>query len=276
MCELFAMSSRHPATVTLSLSELLRHGGDTGPHADGWGIAYYEGGDARLVREPEPAAVSRCAALIEDLGLASKLVLTHIRKATHGGISLPNTQPFARELGGRLHVFAHNGELDGFEALPRMALGRQRPIGETDSERAFCNLLHRLEPVWLDSPGLPPLRERWEIVSRFAADIREFGPANFLYADGDVLFVHGHKRRQRPGGPMVPPGLHTLCRTCAADVDSPHEFGAPGVQVRSATDAAEQRVMLVASVPLTNEGWTPTPSGEVLVIRDGEIIQPAA
>ena len=50
MCELFAMSSRHPATVTLSLSELLRHGGDTGPHADGWGIAYYEGGDARLVR----------------------------------------------------------------------------------------------------------------------------------------------------------------------------------------------------------------------------------
>ncbi|RLE27834.1 MAG: class II glutamine amidotransferase, partial [Acidobacteria bacterium] len=35
MCELFAMSSSHPATVNLSLGEFSRHGGLTADHADG-------------------------------------------------------------------------------------------------------------------------------------------------------------------------------------------------------------------------------------------------
>jgi len=38
MCELFAMSSRHPANVRFSLEEFSRHGGLAGPHKDGWGI----------------------------------------------------------------------------------------------------------------------------------------------------------------------------------------------------------------------------------------------
>ena len=51
MCELFAMSSRAPATVTFSLEALSRHGGADGPHRDGWGVAFFEGGDARVLRE---------------------------------------------------------------------------------------------------------------------------------------------------------------------------------------------------------------------------------
>jgi hypothetical protein len=39
MCELFAMSTRYPSTVQLSLEEFSRHGGLFGPHKDGWGIA---------------------------------------------------------------------------------------------------------------------------------------------------------------------------------------------------------------------------------------------
>jgi glutamine amidotransferase len=41
LCELFALSSRLPATVSLSLKTLAEHGGGSAPHADGWGIAYY-------------------------------------------------------------------------------------------------------------------------------------------------------------------------------------------------------------------------------------------
>ena len=43
MCELLGMSAHHPASITLSLNEFARHGGETGPHVDGWGIAFYEG-----------------------------------------------------------------------------------------------------------------------------------------------------------------------------------------------------------------------------------------
>lgn len=56
MCELFALSARCPATVTMSLSELSRRGGLTGPHADGWGVAWYDGASARLLREAAPEA----------------------------------------------------------------------------------------------------------------------------------------------------------------------------------------------------------------------------
>ena len=47
MCEFFAISSRLPATVSLSLKTLAEHGGGSAPHADGWGIAYYREDDAR-------------------------------------------------------------------------------------------------------------------------------------------------------------------------------------------------------------------------------------
>lgn len=51
MCELFAMSCREPAALTLSLDVLARHGGGAGPHRDGWGIAFYEGRDVHMLRE---------------------------------------------------------------------------------------------------------------------------------------------------------------------------------------------------------------------------------
>ena len=40
-------------------------------------------------------------------------MISHIRKATQGGMNLENTQPFSREFGGCGHVFAHNGDLKG-------------------------------------------------------------------------------------------------------------------------------------------------------------------
>jgi predicted glutamine amidotransferase len=58
MRELFAMSARHPTTVSLSLEEFSRHGGLTGPHKDGWCIGWYEEKDIRLVKEKYPSASS--------------------------------------------------------------------------------------------------------------------------------------------------------------------------------------------------------------------------
>jgi len=58
MCELFAMSALQPAEVSFSLEESSRHGGLSGPHQDGWGIAFYHYRDARIIREPLPAASS--------------------------------------------------------------------------------------------------------------------------------------------------------------------------------------------------------------------------
>ncbi len=121
MCELLAISARFPTTIHLSLDELARHGGATGPHRDGWGVAYLEDGDALVLREPDAASGSRLLACAKHTTSRSATVIAHVRRATQGPRMLRNTQPFTRELGGRLHVFAHNGMLPGIEVQSRFA-----------------------------------------------------------------------------------------------------------------------------------------------------------
>lgn len=267
MCELFAMSSRIPTTVRFSLEEFSRRGGLAGPHKDGWGFAYYVEGDVRLLKETEPASDSACVRFVQEHPFTSDVVVSHIRKATQGTLALRNCQPFQRELGGAMHVFAHNGDLDMGRVRRELALGWHRPVGETDSEHAFCALLERLRPLWLEHGGVPPLEERLSAVARFAAVLRALGPANFLYADGDALFAHGHRRRHGELG-IRPPGLHWLCRSCSGDADALHTEG-----LSIEASGARQEVALFASVPLTAEpGWRPFAEGELMLARAGRVV----
>ena len=43
MCELLGMSANTPTDLCFSFTGLTRRGGGTGPHKDGWGVAFYEG-----------------------------------------------------------------------------------------------------------------------------------------------------------------------------------------------------------------------------------------
>jgi predicted glutamine amidotransferase len=266
MCELFAMSSRLPADVQLSLEAFSRRGGLAGPHKDGWGVAYYAGQDVRLVKEAEPGSDSACVRFMLEHPFRTSLALSHIRKATRGATAMKNCQPFQRELGGRMHVFAHNGDLDLATLRARTRLHNFRPVGDTDSEYAFCALLEQLRASWLEEAP-PCIGERRRIVERFAGEIRALGPANFIYSDGEALFIHGHKRFHGDGRPPRAPGLHVLCRRCA------------GTSAMLATDGlridlpAQQELVLAASVPLTDEpGWRALAQGELLMAQAGCIM----
>jgi glutamine amidotransferase len=262
MCELFAMSSRMPATLGFSLERLARRGGAEGPHRDGWGSAFYEGPDCLLLREPRPASESPLMQLMEHQGLRTRMALSHIRLATFGDRSLRNTQPFVRELGGRMHAFAHNGDLPALLAQPDHPQQPFQPVGDTDSERAFCGLLARLAPLWRDAGGgVPALAERLAVIGAHAAELRVLGPANFLYADGDAVFVHADRRTQLDGR-IRPPGLYLLQRCCWR---SAPELAEAGVELKS----VRQDVALVASTPLTDELWQPLGEGDLIALSDG-------
>lgn len=181
-------------------------------------------------------------------------VVAHIRHATRGGLSLANTQPFQRELDGRMVVFAHNGDLG--EPMP--SGGRFRPVGETDSEAAFCALLPRLA-------GQDDIAALFDIFAAFAVEVRARGPANLILGFQDALFIHADRRAQRPGV-IAPPGLWMLRRTCIA----PDEPVFAGTGARVAGDAVE--VTLVASVPLSDEAWRPLHRGATLALRGGAVL----
>jgi len=263
MCELFAMSTRRPSTVQLSLEEFSRHGGLSGPHKDGWGLAWYDDGDLRLIKEAHPASGSACVRFVQEHPVHSALVLSHIRKATQGSVATRNCQPFVRELGGVWHAFAHNGDLQGLRERFDPRRGSFRPVGETDSELVFCDLLERLRPSW-QAERRPDAATRFDIVCRFAEELRGLGPANFLYSDGELLFAHAHRRFQADGT-IRAPGLWRLGRHC----EEGGALSAAGLSIEAR--GAAQDVLLLASVPLTGEAWVPLAEGTVLAARLGAV-----
>ena len=266
MCELFAMSSLYPTTVTFSLNEFSKHGGFNGPHKDGWGVAYYEENDVRILKDEKSAATSPYLECVKSNQYKSKIVFSHIRRATQGKISYPNTQPFQRELVGRKHTFIHNGDLKGINYSPEINLGGFFPVGETDSEYAFCYLMKLLSGIW-EYNHCPRIKQRYTLISCFAKIISNFGPANFIYSDGDLLFVHGHIRKQIGRKGFHPPGLFKLRRVRK---DQRQFSEIQGLVFHDKSQ--KQEVVLVASVPLTNEDWIPLFEGELLVLKNGNYI----
>lgn len=238
MCELFGMSALRPTDVNQSVALLRPRGGESGPHADGWGLAFYEGRAARVFKEPLPAAESRCLGFIAGYDLRSTLVIGHIRKANPSrfGRTAANTHPFSRELGGRSWVFAHNGKLPGVHDDPRFAVARFRPIGETDSEHAFCFLMDRLALAGGERPLGPA-----ELVAALhgpVAQLSELGELNLLLSDGVHLVAFASTR------------LHAVQRGCVED-------------------HCAQRVVVLATAPLTDEQWRPVELGRIHVFAAG-------
>lgn len=263
MCELFGVSSSHPVRMTYSLHAFARHGGELHPNKSGWGIAYHEGRDAFLIKEAEPASDSPWVRFVETQPLCSTCVIAHVRYATAGEPAFANTHPFMRELGGRAHFFAHNGGLAGiWDALPLQSR-RFRPVGETDSEFAFCHLLERLAPLWADET--PSLNRRLEVVAEAAGAFARLGSANFLYSDGEVLFAHAHKRCWDEGD-----GRFSEPRAPGLSLASLREILVRGLHIEAPPDLSQ--AIAVASVPLTAEGWAPLPERTVVALSDGEEI----
>lgn len=258
MCELLGMECNVPTDIVFSFSGLAMRGGARGPHADGWGLALYEGRAVRTFLEPAAASKSALAAYIRGNPIKTLLAIAHVRKRTRGPVSLANTHPFVRELWGRHFTFAHNGTVRGVKKHP---LGRFKPIGSTDSEHAFCALMHRLERAFPGGyPGAPALARA---VARAGREIGRNGTFNFLLGDGQQLFARCATKlcfiiRKAP-----------FKKATLADEDLCVDFA----DVTTPRD----RVAVVATAPLTrDEEWTVGRPGEMWVFRRGRLVETLA
>jgi len=267
MCELLAIASRRSTVVSVSLDQFANHGSEESENRDGWGIVYYAEDDIRRFRDTGPAGHSAWVEFVEQQALRSTLFLAHIRHANVGMVSLHNTHPFSRELGGSMHTFAHNGFLENIASNGAFKLERFRALGDTDSEWAFCALLDRLAALWMAETKVPELGDRYRVIAEFAADVRDLGLANFVYCDGDTIFVHADRRRQADGG-VLGPGLWLSQQICPGGGET---VSGGGVDISS----PKQQIVIAASVPLTEDGWEPVQVGTLLALKDGEVILPS-
>jgi glutamine amidotransferase len=184
MCELLGMECNVPTDIVFSFAGLAARGGRTNHHADGWGLALYEGKAARIFREPAAAADSPLARFVREHPLKTLLAVAHVRKRTRGPVCLVNTHPFARELWGRQFAFAHHGTVKN---VRRLKLGRFQPIGTTDSEYAFCALLGAIAGDFKAYPRAPSALA--EAIAEHGARIGAGGTFNFLLGDGSQLIA---------------------------------------------------------------------------------------
>lgn len=268
MCELLAMSCRYPARLTHSLANLASRALPPSSNRDGWGVAFYQGVDIALYRDTQPATESLLLQWLSRSSPATRTAIGYIRHGTQGGVTLANTAPFVRELNGRMHTFVHNGNLRCSGKHLARQTWRFQPLGQTDSELAFCELMENIASLSAERSVLPALARRMEVVSEMAALFRQCGPSNFIYSDGDVVFVHADQRFQKEAGIIAPPALY-LFECISGDV--------PGLvcEAEPSSGEAEQRVMMLATVPLSAQHWEPLERGRLLALREGEIVATA-
>ncbi|WP_394201915.1 class II glutamine amidotransferase [Shewanella waksmanii] len=187
MCELLAMSANVPTDIVFSFTGLAERGGVTGPHVDGWGITFYEGKGSRTFKDARPSSESHVASLIKSYPIKSEVVVSHIRQANRGGVSLENTHPFTRELWGRYWTYAHNGQLSDYEQKFRVS--RYQPVGDTDSELAFCWILQQIVDRFGDTEP-EDITDVYRFVATLADEIRQLGVFNMILSDGDHLMSY--------------------------------------------------------------------------------------
>lgn len=247
MCQLLGMNCNTPTDVMFSFTGFATRSSE---HKDGFGIAFFEDKGVRLFVDDQSAAHSPVADMIKAYPIRSQNVIAHIRKATQGRVGLENCHPFVRELWGRYWVFAHNGDLKGFEPKLHAAF---RPVGDTDSERAFCWLLQELGKNHASVPTVEALTQTLrELVPVIAAH----GTLNFMLSNGQALWAHCSTH------------LHWLVRqhpfshAKLQDEDMTVNFA----EVTTPTD----RVAVIVTEPLTcDEAWMKFEPGELRAFVNG-------
>lgn len=78
-------------------------------------------------------------------------------------------------------TYAHNGQLNGYKSLET---GNFRPVGETDSEKAFCWLLHKLTQRYPRTPG--NMTAVFKYIATLATVLREKGVLTCCCQMGDM------------------------------------------------------------------------------------------
>jgi glutamine amidotransferase len=251
MCQLLGLNANTPTDLMFSFTGLQQRAEE---HKDGFGIAFFEGAGTRLFVDPLSARESPVAEMIRRYPIRSHHIIAHIRKATEGAVLLENTHPFVRELWGRYWVFAHKGDLKDYHPHLHAAF---RPVGSTDSERAFCWLMQELAKCHASLPSVAHLSDTLAELAEVPA---RHGTFNFLLSNGEALWAHctTHLHCIERAHPFTTAQLH--------DADVTVDFA------RHTTP--QDRVAVVVTEPLTtNETWQKLSKGELAVFQGGQRVR---
>lgn len=226
----------------------------------GWGFGWYpndESASASVKDSSSKEANDLALTLSNWKNFRSTTFFCKIRGVSKN-YTHQSTQPFSRSFGGRDWLFIHNGELDKNKLsnlLKKEESGFLDPIGNTDSELAFCVLLSHIlksgEKFLSDIP--------WQTMHRWFLDLNEVGTADFVISDGrHTVIYHGKNsasviRYNR----FIPPHNHII-------------LSSPEVSLQFDEAIDSYRTSLVFSTcDFGNVNWAQMEEGQMMVVRRG-------
>jgi predicted glutamine amidotransferase len=249
MCRLFGVKANRPVDVQFSLvsgSIPFQSFGRKNPH--GWGLGWYENGNAQRFVEPLPADKSRNFGPVTN-SVESAVVLGHVRYASHGLPAEQNCHPFQH---GKW-LFAHNGSVGNYDKLRRrLSHDHAAAIkGETDSEVYFHWLLQNIE------------RDGGNFAAGVKAalsGVEDYTGLNFVLSDGENLYAYRNNSSgnqaynlfylQRSPSQLAP--MYLCSKELGTLIDSKALSG--------------EKAVLVCSEKLTDEDWKLLPLGSLLTV----------
>ncbi|MHA1137131.1 MAG: class II glutamine amidotransferase [Candidatus Thorarchaeota archaeon] len=264
MCDLLGLSFNVPITAKISL-DVFQQRGHANP--DGWGLAFYKDDRLQIIKEAHSATNSSLYDFMEKY-THSRTIISHVRRSTRGIPSYLNTHPFYRRVRTDFtdseFAFAHNGTLTQLEKL---RFEKYKPLGETDSEQAFCHILDILSERETTSWTEPD----FETIEGSLREINDGkNTLNCIFSDGPYLFCYSdendHNNGLRFTKQIAPFGSIELVT---------HEDRLGSVDLRSEIPSAlDQSGYLISTRILTEGEWTEFRHGELIVFKHGQIIYP--
>lgn len=249
MCEILGISMKNYGQSQYYLKEFLDKGEI---YTYGWGVGLYPDSSAQIIKEPKKASRKSLNLFFKySKEINSKIFLGQLRNSTIGPNSRKNNHPFYRELNGKEYVFVHNGTFYNFKNLDT---GHFKPIGDTDSELIFCHLLHCLELKEIYNWGYEDFK--W-LADKFR-ELNKGGTLNCILSDGEHLFAYKSIKKENNlyFNPMKNHKKETLDILLGEERKlNPQKLG-----------------MAISTRKLTKKHWHELKKGELMVIRDGNLI----
>jgi glutamine amidotransferase len=134
--------------------------------------------------------------------------------------------------------------------------GSFKPVGNTDSELAFCWLMQELNK---SHANVPSVQELTHTLAELAAKIARHGTFNFLLSNGQALWAHASTK---------------LCYVLREHPFSQVQLKDEDVSVDlSILNGPQDRLAIVVTEPLTtNEDWVAMQPGELRAFCDGALL----
>jgi transglutaminase-like putative cysteine protease/predicted glutamine amidotransferase len=227
-----------------------------------WGFGWYPQDNQSTIVKKEDA-IRGTQILINDItdwsNFRSTVFFLKIKDLANKYPSNEDVQPFSRSFSGRDWMFVHSGFLDK-QALT-MLYGTNKilePLGTTDSELAFCNILSQIEEVKANKISDIEFSIIYEWFKRF--DL--IGSSDMYLTDGDtIICYHGlQSKKNMHYIRILPPENQNIYNSEIAQIS----FNNPRDIHRTA--------IIVSSSPFSEGKWTKMQPGQMIIIKCGAII----